>query len=62
MTCKCTNVTLYDNGWQCILCARKFFPADQVTEADEQLLVVEPDTKCYRNHYGAACYCKNCRL
>ena len=43
MTCKCRNVSLYDKVWQCVLCGREFFPVDQVTEADEQLPVEEPD-------------------
>ena len=72
MTCKCINVTRYDTGWQCILCGEKFFPYETKCgivrgvdtsgfEAGEQLPVVEPDTKCYRNYRDVTCYCKDCR-
>jgi hypothetical protein len=33
--CKCTNVTRYDDVWQCMLCRRKFSPEQAVVTTDD---------------------------
>ena len=39
--CKCSNVTLYDDGWQCVLCGDKFIPRPAPLTAEDIVLLKE---------------------